>query len=68
VTAGTKYAANSTRRRGQGEQRLLSGGPLIYWPSADCPEGQGIEGLVHLHELTSTPVATPQDVVETGDE
>ncbi|MFI9830898.1 S1 RNA-binding domain-containing protein [Streptomyces sp. NPDC051913] len=28
----------------------------------------GIEGLVHLHELTSTPVPTPQDVVEAGDE
>lgn len=28
----------------------------------------GIEGLVRLQELTSTPVATPQDVVEAGDE
>ncbi|MCX4733767.1 S1 RNA-binding domain-containing protein [Streptomyces sp. NBC_01363] len=28
----------------------------------------GIEGLVHLQELTSTPAATPQDVVEAGDE
>ncbi|MGO4428478.1 S1 RNA-binding domain-containing protein, partial [Streptomyces sp. MCAF7] len=28
----------------------------------------GFEGLVHLQELTSTPVATPQDVVEVGDD
>lgn len=28
----------------------------------------GIEGLVRLQELTSTPVATPQDVVEAGAE
>ncbi|TXS49073.1 S1 RNA-binding domain-containing protein [Streptomyces sp. t39] len=28
----------------------------------------GVEGLVHLQELTSTPVATPQEVVEAGDE
>ncbi|WP_031151124.1 S1 RNA-binding domain-containing protein [Streptomyces erythrochromogenes] len=28
----------------------------------------GIEGLVHLQELTSAPVATPQGVVEVGDE
>ncbi|WP_234365185.1 S1 RNA-binding domain-containing protein [Streptomyces sp. RTd22] len=29
---------------------------------------EGIEGLVPLQELTSTPVATPQEVVATGDE
>ncbi|MHB9856300.1 S1 RNA-binding domain-containing protein [Streptomyces krungchingensis] len=28
----------------------------------------GIEGLVHLEELAWTPVATPEDVVEVGDE
>ncbi|WOX20053.1 S1 RNA-binding domain-containing protein [Streptomyces solicathayae] len=28
----------------------------------------GVEGLVHLAELTSTPVATPEDAVEAGDE
>ncbi|MFI6567129.1 S1 RNA-binding domain-containing protein [Streptomyces sp. NPDC050534] len=28
----------------------------------------GIEGLVHLRELTSTPVETPSDVVQAGDE
>ncbi|MFE8950109.1 S1 RNA-binding domain-containing protein [Streptomyces sp. NPDC007856] len=28
----------------------------------------GIEGLVHLQELTSTPVVAPSDVVQAGDE
>ncbi|WP_242432775.1 S1 RNA-binding domain-containing protein [Streptomyces sp. Root1310] len=28
----------------------------------------GIEGLVHLRELTSTPVESPSDVVQAGDE
>ncbi|MEE1670607.1 MULTISPECIES: S1 RNA-binding domain-containing protein [unclassified Streptomyces] len=28
----------------------------------------GIEGLVHLRELTSTPVESPSDVVQSGDE
>ncbi|MEU1231460.1 S1 RNA-binding domain-containing protein [Streptomyces sp. NPDC005828] len=28
----------------------------------------GVEGLVHLQELASTPVAAPEDVVEAGDE
>ncbi|MET8131449.1 S1 RNA-binding domain-containing protein [Streptomyces sp. NPDC005251] len=28
----------------------------------------GIEGLVHLRELTWTPVAAPEDVVQVGDE
>ncbi|MEV6737438.1 S1 RNA-binding domain-containing protein [Streptomyces sp. NPDC051104] len=28
----------------------------------------GIEGLVHLRELTSAPVESPSDVVQTGDE
>ncbi|MGK5500964.1 S1 RNA-binding domain-containing protein [Streptomyces sp. URMC 125] len=28
----------------------------------------GIEGLVHLRELTSTPVESPSDIVQAGDE
>ncbi|MGW0737681.1 S1 RNA-binding domain-containing protein [Streptomyces sp. NPDC002851] len=28
----------------------------------------GIEGLVHLRDLTSTPVAAPEDVVQAGDD
>ncbi|MEU6242289.1 S1 RNA-binding domain-containing protein [Streptomyces sp. NPDC047024] len=30
--------------------------------------GDGIEGLIHLRDLTSTPVAAPSDVVRVGDE
>ncbi|MFD6826788.1 S1 RNA-binding domain-containing protein [Streptomyces sp. NPDC060085] len=28
----------------------------------------GIEGLIHLRELASTPVESPSDVVQSGDE
>ena len=28
----------------------------------------GVEGLVHLRELSSVPVAAPEDVVQIGDE
>ncbi|MFD5341946.1 S1 RNA-binding domain-containing protein [Streptomyces hawaiiensis] len=32
------------------------------------PVADGIEGLVHLRELTSTSVESPSDVVQAGDE
>ncbi|MDX3540153.1 S1 RNA-binding domain-containing protein [Streptomyces sp. MB09-01] len=54
--------------------RTAVGQKLHGWVTKLVPFGvfvqvtDGIEGLVHLRELTSTPVESPSDVVQAGDE